>query len=231
MPSDFPIDQSQFAIIRCQEEAKGFPCKQIVEIFTGYLIVKYLVWFIMSCKFLSLCALLFYVITVLSANQDTVNKNVEITKAQRTVDLSSHLPEITSVLTFENKGSSSVQNVLLAVDPALYSKLSYISASVSVLCFRTRGVAMIICKFTASLNTYLPLFRQFLLSKLRKIETELASIRLNRLTVLKTLTNSSCWLAITVQARLVCSSALELVQCCHIIFAQARNYILMITRR
>ena len=154
MPSGFPIDQSQFAIIRCQEEAKGFPCKQIVEIFTGYLIVKYLVWFIMSCKFLSLCALLFYVITVLSANQDTVNKNVEITKAQRTVDLSSHLPEITSVLTFENKGSSSVQNVLLAVDPALYSKLSYISASVSVLCFRTRGVAVIICKLTASLNTF-----------------------------------------------------------------------------
>ena len=85
----------------------------------------------MSWKLFSLCVIVVYCVTVMSATPDTVVKTIEISKVQRTVDLTSHLPHISSSITFENKGSASVQTLFLAVDPNLQSKLSFISALVS----------------------------------------------------------------------------------------------------
>ena len=64
---------------------------------------------------------------------DTINNALVNSKVQRNIDVSDHLPKISSVITLENTGKSTVQSFLFAVDGALSSYLSYIGASVSVL--------------------------------------------------------------------------------------------------
>lgn len=71
-------------------------------------------------------AFIFAVITVAAplqiANQKLVNKNVE-----RTVDLTSQLVKITSVITLENTGKENVRTYIVAVEPDAADKLSFIS--------------------------------------------------------------------------------------------------------
>ena len=67
-----------------------------------------------------------------NAEQDTINTEVIITKADRTVDLSTHLPKVTSTITIENTGKSGVRSFLHAVDPFLKDRLSFIGATVRI---------------------------------------------------------------------------------------------------
>ena len=79
-----------------------------------------------------LCTL-FSVICVIvcNANQDSISQDLVNSKVQRTVDLTTHLPQITNTITLENNGKSSIRMFLYAVDRALSDKLSFIGASVS----------------------------------------------------------------------------------------------------
>ncbi|XP_059148604.1 dolichyl-diphosphooligosaccharide--protein glycosyltransferase subunit 1-like [Physella acuta] len=61
-------------------------------------------------------------------NQDTIDKNIIISKVERKIDIATHLVKTTSTITFENKGTSALRSVLLAIDPTLKDNLSYISA-------------------------------------------------------------------------------------------------------
>lgn len=56
-------------------------------------------------------------------NTKLVNKNVE-----RTIDLTSQLVKITSIITLENTGKESVRKYFVALEPGSVDKLSYISA-------------------------------------------------------------------------------------------------------
>ena len=67
-----------------------------------------------------------------TANQGVVSSDVVINKVQRTVDLASHLPKITSSITVENGGGARLSSFLYAVDPNLIDRLSFIGASVSL---------------------------------------------------------------------------------------------------
>ena len=65
----------------------------------------------------------------MSANSQV---QIELSKVVRTLDLSSHLPQITSVVTVENRGSSTAHSFLYAISANLYSKLTFIAANVSL---------------------------------------------------------------------------------------------------
>lgn len=56
-------------------------------------------------------------------NADLVNKLV-----QTTVDLTTHLPKITNLITIENTGKTAVKTYLFAVDPSISDNLSFIGA-------------------------------------------------------------------------------------------------------
>ena len=64
------------------------------------------------------------------ASSDTINSAIVNKRVQRNVDLSSHLPKITTSITLENTGTSAVKSFLFAVEPALKDHLSYIGAVV-----------------------------------------------------------------------------------------------------
>lgn len=63
-----------------------------------------------------------------SVNLDTVNSQLVNKKVQRVVDLTTHLPKITTSITLENTGNSGAKSFLFAVDPALKDYLSFIGA-------------------------------------------------------------------------------------------------------
>ena len=65
------------------------------------------------------------------------NAQIELSKVARTVDLSSHLPQMTAVVTAENKGSSPVHSLQYAIESNLLSKLTFISANVRFLALFT----------------------------------------------------------------------------------------------
>ena len=62
---------------------------------------------------------------------------IQLSKVARTVDLSSHLPQMTAVVTAENKGSSPVHSLQYAIESNLLSKLTFISANVRFLALFT----------------------------------------------------------------------------------------------
>jgi oligosaccharyltransferase complex subunit alpha (ribophorin I) len=63
--------------------------------------------------------------------KETINGDIVIVKATRTVDLTTHLPKISTRLTLENSGKGAgVKAFLVAIDPSLADYLSFIGASV-----------------------------------------------------------------------------------------------------
>lgn len=80
----------------------------------------------------SFCTLLFLIVSVwCKASQDQINNDLVNTNVERKVDVSTHLVKITTSITIENTGSSSVKSFLYVVDPPLQGKLSFIGAMVS----------------------------------------------------------------------------------------------------
>ena len=67
------------------------------------------------------------------ANQDVIDRNLVNNKVERTIDLTTHLPKMSTVITIENTGSSSVKSFLFAVDNDLSAHLSIVAAVVSLL--------------------------------------------------------------------------------------------------
>ena len=65
------------------------------------------------------------------ARQDAVNSDLVLTNVERKVDISTHLAKISSSITIENTGKSSVGFLLYAVEPSLQENLSFLGASVS----------------------------------------------------------------------------------------------------
>ena len=66
------------------------------------------------------------------ARQDAVNSDLVLTNVERKVDISTHLAKISSSITIENTGKSSVGFFLYAVEPSLQDNLSFLGASVSL---------------------------------------------------------------------------------------------------
>lgn len=65
-----------------------------------------------------------------SVNLDTINSGLVNKKVQRNVDLSTHLPKITTSITLENTGNSVAKSFLFSVEPTLKDYISYIGAVV-----------------------------------------------------------------------------------------------------
>lgn len=86
----------------------------------------------MNRPFLYLTLLGFALIVRCNVNKDTINPSVVITKAERKVDISSHLVKSASSLTVENTGKSGIKSFLYAIEPSLQKYLSFIGASVSL---------------------------------------------------------------------------------------------------
>lgn len=59
------------------------------------------------------------------SNADIINTNVE-----RTIDLTSHLPKVVSLITVENKGSKSLNTYVYVIEPGYEDKVAYIGAQV-----------------------------------------------------------------------------------------------------
>jgi len=80
------------------------------------------------------CALLFLIgsVACIAAAADVINNDVVVVKALRTVDLTSHLPKISTRLTLENSGKTAVKSILFTIDPNLADNLSFIGASVRI---------------------------------------------------------------------------------------------------
>lgn len=68
--------------------------------------------------------------TICTANQASIDSNLVNNKVERTIDLTSHLPKVSSVVTIENTGASSVKYFLVAVDPTLTEYAAYVGAMV-----------------------------------------------------------------------------------------------------
>lgn len=68
--------------------------------------------------------------TCCTANQASISADLVNINVDRTVDLSSHLPKITNVITVENTGKSSVNSYIYAVDTSVADSLSYIGATI-----------------------------------------------------------------------------------------------------
>lgn len=62
------------------------------------------------------------------AVQDKIEDGLVNTKVTRTIDLTSHLPKITSQVTLENTGKTGVRSFVFSVDPSLKDNLSFIGA-------------------------------------------------------------------------------------------------------
>ncbi|ESO84348.1 hypothetical protein LOTGIDRAFT_196756 [Lottia gigantea] len=75
-----------------------------------------------------LCVLAIVLNVVCSANQDSINNDLVNSKVERKIDISSHIVKITTSITIENKGSSSVKSYLFVLDNSLQNKLSFIGA-------------------------------------------------------------------------------------------------------
>lgn len=89
-------------------------------------------------------------------NQDTIDTSIVVSKVERKIDIASHLVKVSSSLTVENTGRSSVKSFLFAVEPALQDKLSYLGASVRILNEKTlRSYKIRLQHFDqSSLDTY-----------------------------------------------------------------------------
>lgn len=82
----------------------------------------------MHVRLVAFCLTLF-VAYGYAANAE-INNDIVISKALRTVDLTTHLPKINTRLTVENAGKSSVKSFLFAIDPTLADHLSFIGATI-----------------------------------------------------------------------------------------------------
>ena len=83
------------------------------------------------CKlaFISIAAAI-YILYVAAARQDAVNADIVFTNVDRKIDISTHLVKISSAITLENNGKSSVGYFLIAIEPILKESLSFVGAAV-----------------------------------------------------------------------------------------------------
>ncbi|CAC5410160.1 OST1 [Mytilus coruscus] len=65
-----------------------------------------------------------------NVNNDSINPSIVIIKAERKVDISSHLVKSASSLTVENTGKVAVKSFLYSIEPSLQKYLSFIGASI-----------------------------------------------------------------------------------------------------
>jgi len=65
-----------------------------------------------------------------SAGSDNINGDLVVSKVLKTVDLSSQLPKVSSSITLENTGKTTVNYFIYAVDPSLASQLAFVGALV-----------------------------------------------------------------------------------------------------
>ena len=79
-------------------------------------------------KFLLLCIYCCAICTSATVSVDSSLINADV---KRTIDISSHLSKINTVIKVQNTGSSSVKTYLFAVESTLQDNLSYINALVS----------------------------------------------------------------------------------------------------
>jgi len=66
----------------------------------------------------------------LTAGEDAINADIVNSRVQRTVDLTTHLPKISSRITVENAGKTVVRYYVVAIDPNLTNNVSFVGASV-----------------------------------------------------------------------------------------------------
>lgn len=76
------------------------------------------------------CLLAFVNCKDAKARQDSVNNDLTLTNVDRKIDISTHLAKISSTITIENNGKSSVGFFLYAVEPSLQDSLSFLGASI-----------------------------------------------------------------------------------------------------
>lgn len=97
---------------------------------------------------ISLCLFSVYCDRII-ARQDSINKDLEITEAERKIDISTHLIKITSAITIENGGKTSTGYFLVPIDTALRNYLSYFGASVRIMStvYSSYSFANCICMF------------------------------------------------------------------------------------
>jgi len=74
-------------------------------------------------------ALLFCLVHLIVA-EDAINADIVNNRVQRTVDLTTHLPKVTSRITVENAGKTTVRYYIVAIDPNLANNVSFVGASV-----------------------------------------------------------------------------------------------------
>lgn len=67
----------------------------------------------------------------LSANTDSINADLVNSKVKKSIDLTTHLPKITSSITLENTGKSAVKSFLYSADPSLANSVAFVGATVS----------------------------------------------------------------------------------------------------
>ena len=67
-----------------------------------------------------------------AAGEDVINADLVNVRVQRTVELSSHLPKISTRITLENTAKSAIKYFLIAIDPQISGNLSFIGAAVSI---------------------------------------------------------------------------------------------------
>jgi len=79
---------------------------------------------------LELLALSILLACCFGASPESVNGDLVIKKVENTIDLTTHLPKISSSIILENEGKAGVRSFLFAVDPTLSDTLSYIGAVV-----------------------------------------------------------------------------------------------------
>lgn len=70
--------------------------------------------------------------TCCTANPDTIDGGIVVSNVQRTVDVSSHLPKITSSVTIQNGGKGPIRSFLFAIDPSVKNRVSFVSAVTKV---------------------------------------------------------------------------------------------------
>ena len=68
------------------------------------------------------------ILNILPLHADLIVTNVD-----RTIDLSTQIPKITSQVTLENKGSSAAREFLLAIEEDSASNLSYLEVTVRII--------------------------------------------------------------------------------------------------
>lgn len=76
---------------------------------------------------------LLHALTSVLCKTDVIDNNLVISKVERKIDIATHLVKTDTIITVENKGSSSVRSFLFAVEPSLKKNIAFVKATVGIL--------------------------------------------------------------------------------------------------